>query len=68
MDDDGPCVIHGYEPVPDEWHILCIECGHVFVTAEDLLREHNRVMDECGFPRVADVEQVAMCPFCTHDF
>lgn len=63
---------------------ICIECRHVFATAGDLLREHNRVLaglnehvDPAGDPLFAitepippetDVNNVFCCPFCAHDW
>ena len=62
------CAIHGYEPIPTIFHKICPECFHVFVEPEELLTEHNKRCEEVGAPPETDVNQVFICPMCTHDF
>lgn len=61
------CAIHGHEPVPPRYHLLCGECGHVFVSALDLLVAHNDRCAEVGAPGAVTADDVAVCPLCTHD-
>jgi len=55
----------------------CLECGHVYPTAADLLAEHaalvatiNRETSPDNPPMVAltDPEKIHACPACAHDF
>lgn len=59
------------EPLPDEYYSVCGECGHVYVTAEELLEAENRLLFEMQVtkpPVVTDPEHVYTCPLCGHDF
>jgi hypothetical protein len=38
---DEQCWHHGPEPIPAHYYILCVECGHCYVTAEDLEAAHR---------------------------
>jgi hypothetical protein len=67
MTDPG-CYFHGEEPIPPNAYRLCLECGHVYPTAEDLLKEDTKVALEYGFAPVTEPEQVTCCPLCTHDW
>lgn len=42
------CAIHGHETVSEYPYLVCGECGHCFETSDDLMKEHNRVMEEFG--------------------
>jgi len=53
----------------------CLECGHVFRTAEELLEAENKLrrmfnerFTDTYFPPVTDVETIHSCPLCTHDW
>ncbi len=63
------CAIHGEEPIPPMYYRVCGECGHAFLTREELEElDHARAV-ECGLqgdPQPA--EQISTCPMCTHDF
>lgn len=61
------CAVHGHEPVPPRYHLLCGECGHVFVTAQELLDAHNVRCLEVDAPYAASADDVLVCPVCTHD-
>lgn len=56
------------EPLRRSDYQYCIECGHVFRTASELLRSHNEVLREMDLPRETDPKQVFCCPHCVHDF
>lgn len=44
---DQECAVHGYEPIPPEGAFkICVECGHAYLTAQELVDEHNRVLRE----------------------
>lgn len=61
------CYIHGHEPLPEAYFCLCGECGHVYTTAEDLIRAY---VDEEPEPKgpVPNAADIAFCPYCMHDF
>lgn len=65
------CFIHETaEPVADAWRI-CRECGHVYQNAEDLIDQHNLLMDAVGADRFlspSGVDRITTCPLCVHDF
>jgi hypothetical protein len=67
-DSHNPCwVHHAFEPVlSDTPFIICFECGHVYNTAEELLRDEKDFWPEQPAGRKA--EEVASCPWCIHDF
>lgn len=72
------------EPLPKDnsHYMVCGECMHVFMTADELVALHNEVMrkayerfagdpvlgdDEPPVP-VTDVNVIYTCPVCAHDF
>jgi len=64
---DYPCTWHGDEPVPEKYFRLCIECGHVFVTREELIEAHRAAAEAVGI----DPEHTHLntfCGLCLHDF
>lgn len=77
------CWHHGREPVPDGAYLVCGECGHCYVTADDLRREY-RLMDERCMASpwydatselwavdplvVPTADEIYACPLCAHDF
>lgn len=67
------------EPIPEGGAFeVCIECGHVYATAEDLLKRYNEECDrmdatyaEEGFSpieRYVTATEIFFCQECTHDF
>lgn len=52
------------EPLPAEYYIVCGECGHVYVTPEDLVDAY--VEEFPGYRPMA--EHIASCAKCWHDF
>lgn len=63
------CAIHGWEPVSERYYLICGECWHVFVTADELLTGHDQRLVEVGVPPGRDTaDQITVCPLCTHDF
>ena len=46
----------------------CLECGHTYATAADLLAEHNKMQAATGLPADTDPDGVFCCPLCTHDW
>lgn len=78
------CAVHGYEPVPPDAFRICVECGHVYASEQELLDAHNAVLlqiqthsrlqwqrgDEPPYVYHAAVsaDQVHCCPLCTHDW
>jgi len=46
----------------------CLECGHVFRDAAELLAAHNAILAELGEPPETDPARVFCCPHCIHDF
>jgi hypothetical protein len=56
---DEPC-IPGYR-----W---CMECGHAFATAAELLAGHNGHLAVYGIEPETDPGKVFCCPLCTHSW
>lgn len=59
----GPdnCYIHGYEPLPADPYIVCMECGHCYATVDALRAAYRREIE-----RVAERswrEAISGCPF-----
>jgi len=65
------CYSHGvHEPIPaDGAYLVCFECGHVFVTALDLLLDYA-VNSPPDIPVPGDItaKDINFCPHCIHDF
>lgn len=64
------CYIHGHEPIPDGYFKICGECWHVFPTAQALIDDDLAVRREYLGPAMGPdpVEDIHICPHCTHDF
>lgn len=74
------CYIHGYEPIPLGYYMICGECYHCYVTPEELLEVYNKegreahehfrhlYEDNYEWMDLTDPNQVYFCPHCTHDF
>jgi hypothetical protein len=66
---DLGCFWHGEEPIPEGAYLVCAECGHCYVTADDLLVAHREMRKEIGLPpHVATPSEILYCPLCAHDF
>lgn len=69
--DDQHCWHHGYEPIPDGAYRVCVECGHCFVTEQDLIdadRAWFTDVEPRDRPPVRAGAEVYACPLCAHDF
>lgn len=65
------CAIHGYEPVPPNYYMICNECWHCFESAEDLENldvEVRRSIDPERWHATLPASEIRICPVCTHDF
>lgn len=40
------CAIHGHEPIPPDCFRVCGECWHAYPTAQALVEEHNKILQE----------------------
>lgn len=65
---DPGCYIHGVEPIPEKFFRLCTECGHCYITREDLLYEDAKVHRQLGIAVPDPDAEIHICPLCTHDF
>lgn len=65
---DDRCWFHGDEPIPRGCYRVCLECGHAFVTAADLLEAERKICVAMELKPADSAEDVAVCPLCTHDF
>ena len=61
------CYWHDVDEPGDAYRV-CFECHHAYLSAADLLAEHNKVLASLGMEPETDVEQVFCCPCCTHNF
>lgn len=75
--EDPGCFFHGDEPIPDKYYRICIECGHCYVTAEELLIVSNNENYKMWFgweqgvtPWIPETnaDNIYMCAYCAHDF
>lgn len=69
-DANAVCAIHGYEPIPPDCYRLCVECGHAFATAAELVLADLEVRRSLGAADVVgrDSSEINVCPHCSHDF
>lgn len=51
---------NGQEP-----YSVCFECGHVYLTKQDLIRLYERDVD---WSWEGDPDDIAFCPSCCHDW
>lgn len=65
--EDYDCFFHGVEPLPEEYYQLCGECGHVWETRDDLLRDDLDLRTQIGLQQDPEAP-IRICPLCTHDF
>lgn len=78
---DLHCYAHDVDE-PAQGEFYCGECHHTFVTGEDLVRDHNAVVDQINAlgPRSfgllethlplsheTDPLEITVCPHCSHD-
>lgn len=75
--DDPGCYFHGEEPIPEKYYRICIECGHCYVTAQELVDMTNDIRyemwmkyDQGLYPWIPDTnaDDIYCCAYCTHDF
>ena len=58
------CSIHEVdEPVPDTTYEVCFECGHVWLTKEEVETVYKDVFPDKGLP-----DDINFCPMCLHDW
>jgi hypothetical protein len=61
------CYWHNADEPGDAFRV-CFECHHAFLSAADLLAEHNKVLAGLGLEAETDVERVHCCPECSHNW
>lgn len=61
MRSEDQCFFHGYEPIPEAYFKICLECCHCWVTEEEFLADVEKMP-------VTVVGEVTFCPLCSHDF
>lgn len=74
--DPGPgcggthCHIHHLDEPDDGAYRRCLECGHVYRSAEDLQRQWtaNAPPDLADRDTPPPVEQIRFCPLCLHNW
>lgn len=59
---DHMCWFHNVAEDADGAHKVCGECGHVYMTKKDLMREHR------NFWKTQPYAYTFTCPLCSHDF
>lgn len=72
---DPGCFWHGEEePILPGAFRVCLECGHVYATLDEIIDEHRRAYAE-AFPGAeplldehARIYANEFCPVCVHDF
>lgn len=59
-----------HEPIPESGaYRACGECGHVYVTALDLLKTYaDNAPSETSIDPNTTAKDIHFCPFCLHDF
>lgn len=66
------CWTHNVDE-PSDGYLLCGECGHMFLTPEELIAaDLNWREESLAYGRMdntaKDPEKIYSCPHCTHDF
>jgi hypothetical protein len=68
LDAELGCFWHGHEPIPDDAYVVCGECGHCWVTGDDLLADARLLCAEIGLTLPpGDPDKITFCPLCSHD-
>jgi hypothetical protein len=64
------CHDHRIDEVSESAYRRCIECGHLYLTPEELQREWtaNAPPDMPDRETPPAVERIYFCPLCMHDF
>lgn len=62
------CHMHEVDEPSIPGYRWCMECGHTFATAAELLAGHNEHLDRYGQAPETDAAKVYTCPHCLHDF
>ncbi len=63
------CWTHDVDEPDEGAYRRCLECGHVYQTAEDLQRQWTANAPRFVTPgAVPPVEQIFFCPICAHDW
>jgi len=68
---EDQCWFHGIEPVPPSYYVICVECGHCYVTEAELVELDAKVRADCAQGEPVPVltgAEIHSCPLCTHDF
>lgn len=65
---DPGCWFHGEEPIPPNAYRVCLECGHCYVTRDDLVAAVNELLGRIGVAAVDTGNEIYTCPMCNHDF
>lgn len=77
MDEDPGCYFHGEEPIPEQYYRICFECGHCYVTGQELLDMMNDFLYQGWFkyeqgltPWIpyTNADDIYHCAYCAHDF
>lgn len=84
--DSGHCMIHHVDehaPPGVEPYRGCLECGHLYLTGDDLLSAFNRMLDQMHMDAIrfgyeaedseppkpeTNPDLIWFCPFCSHDW
>ena len=64
------CSSHHLDEPDDGAYRRCLECGHVYRTAEDLQRAWmaNAPPDLADLEKLPPAEEIFFCPLCLHDW
>lgn len=60
--------MHGVDELCVPGYRWCMECGHTFATAAELLAGHNEHLAVYGIEPETDAAKVFCCPLCLHDW
>lgn len=69
------CHFHGHEPICGEPYLICGECGHCYMTSNDLVRYFWNLVRLSGkailcYPtgEPVNADDILFCPLCSHGF
>lgn len=65
------CALHNKMEEYDTESIICGECGHVYRTEDDIVKEWHETMKDIPSAQLLNVQtaaQVTFCPLCLHDW
>ncbi len=70
MPNTSKCSIHEVDEDATDAYKVCMECGHVYKTEDELLMRHNEMLHSMAKEQVEQLDNHlrGFCGWCLHDF